>query len=190
MAWKNLKNLVFAGIVALAIVGCARAMASIVTTTYEFLTDQSTVVLYGRGGPFTVYVEGQFQLKVDYDAGVASFDQVYTNDILGDSGVGDIFYMTELDGTVVSDSRIDFFSESTNPTFPGRDILLVFTFTDDSVHLTSSTFYPRYAMDAGFCVLDAIAVPEPATLLLISLGGLFLRKKRKIKTLGLNSSRA
>ena len=176
MTWKNLKNLVFAGIVALAIVGCSEAAAAIATTTYEFLPDQSTVVLYGLGGPHTIYVEGQFQLKVDYDAGVASFDQVYTNDILGDS-VGDIFYMTELDGTVVSDSRIDFFSESTNPTFPGRDILLVFTFTDDSVHLTSSTLYPRYAMDAGFCVLDAIAVPEPATILLFMIGGLIVRKR-------------
>ena len=177
MAWKKLKNLIFTGLVALVIVGCVRLSAAIVTTIYDFVPDQSTVVVYGRGGPTTFYVEGQFQLTVDYDASTASFDWVVTNDILGDSDVGEIFYMTELEGTVVSDNQIDFFSESTNPTFPGRDILLVFTFTDDSVHLTSSTYYPRYAMDAGFCVLDAIAVPEPATLLMLTLGGLIVKRR-------------
>jgi len=161
----------------LALVGCATAPAAIVTTTYEFIPDQSTVVVYGGwgGGPSTFYVEGQFQLTVDYDAGSASFDQVNTNDIWGDS-VADIFYMTELDGTVVSDSRIDFLSESADPSWPYANILLELTFRDDSVHLTSITYYPRYAPDAPAYVLDATAVPEPMTILLFGLGGLVLRK--------------
>ena len=177
MVRKKLKKLVFAGIVALVIVGCASSSAAIVTTIYDFVPDQSTVIVYGRGGPTTFYVEGQFQLTVDYDTDTASFDWVVTNDIWGDS-VGDIFYMTELEGTVVSDSQIDFLSESTNPTFPGRDILLVFTFADDLAHLTSSTFYPRYEVDAPFYVLDSIAVPEPATILLFVVGsGMVIRRR-------------
>jgi hypothetical protein len=177
MVRKKLKKLIFAAIAVLAILGCTKAPAAIVTTIYDFVPDQSTVVVYGRGGPTTFYVEGQFQLTVDYDASTASFDWVVTNDILGDSDVGEIFYMTELEGTVVSDSQIGFFSESTDPIFPGRDILLVFTFTDDSVHLTSSTYYHRYAKDAVFCVLDAIAVPEPATLLMLALGGMIVKRR-------------
>jgi len=176
MVRKKLKKLVFAGIVALAVMGCTRSWAAIVTTIYEFVPEQSTVVVYGRGGPYTYPIEGQFQLTVDYDMGTASFDWIVTNDIWSDS-VGDIFYMTELDGTVVSDNRIDFFSESTDPTFPGRDILLEFTFTDDLVHLTSSTYYPRYAMDAPFYTLDAIAVPEPMTIFMLALGGMIVRRR-------------
>lgn len=177
MAWKNLKNLIFMGIVVLAIVGCTISSASIVTTTYEFLTDQSTVITYGPPSPPHIfYVEGRFQLTVNYDIGKASFDWVDSSNIWGDS-IGDIFYMTELDGTVVSDSRIDFLSESTNPIFPYCDILLELTFTDDSVRLTSRTFYPRYEVDAPFYVLDAIAVPEPTSILILAFGGLIVRRR-------------
>jgi len=176
MVRKNLKKLVCAAIAALAVMGCPRAGAAIVTEIYEFVPDQSTVIVYSRTGPHTFYVEGQFQLTIDYDTSTASFNWVVTSDIWGDS-VGDIFYMTELEGTVVSESQIEFLSESTNPTFPGRDILLVFTFIDDAVYLTSSTFYPRYAMDAPFYALNAVAVPEPATLFMLTLGGMIVRRR-------------
>jgi len=156
--------------------GCTVSSATVVTTIYDFVPEQSTVTIYGRGGPTTFYIEGQFQLTVDYDAGTASFDWVVTNDIWGDS-VGDIFYMTELEGTVVSDSQIDFFSESADPAFPYSDILLEFTFTDGSAHLASGTFYPRYGVDVPFYVLDAVAVPEPATIFMLALGGVIIRKR-------------
>ncbi len=175
MVRKNLKKLTFAAIVTLAILGCTEASAAIVTTTYEFLTDQSIMEIFGWHGWSRPYpIEGQFQLTIDYDTSTASFNWVVTSDIWGDS-VGDIFYMTELEGTVVSESQIEFLSESTNPTFPGRDILLVFTFIDDAVYLTSSTFYPRYAMDAPFYALNAVAVPEPTSILMLAFGGLLLR---------------
>ena len=141
---------------------------SAVTTTYQFLPDKSTVVVYGgRSGSSTFSVEGQFQLTVDYNAGSASLDQVDTINVWGDS-MGDIFHMTELVGIVVNDTKINFLLESSNPSFPDRDMLLELTFIDDSVHLTCSTFYPLYAMDAPFYVLDAVAVLSPAQTLLRS----------------------
>jgi len=177
MVRKNLKKLTFAAIVTLAILGCTKAPAVIVTEIYDFVPEQSTVTVYGPPTPPRIfYIEGQFQLTVDYDMGTASFDWVVTSDIRGDR-VGDIFYMTELEGTVVSDSQIEFFSESADPAFPYRDILLEFTFTDGSAHLASGTFYPRYEVDSPFYVLDAVAIPEPTTILVLVLGGLFVRKR-------------
>jgi len=188
MAWKKLKNLVFAGIVALAIVGCTMLSAAIVTTTYEFLPDQSTVVLYGRGGPHTIYVEGQFQLKVDYDAGVASFDQVdatisekiyfydyYGEDPIYTDSLDVIFHMAEMVSTSVSETEINFVFEKNIPTFPSADVHLRLTFLFDSVQLIGGFDEPIH--DGGYIHLDAVAIPEPATILMLALGGLIIRKR-------------
>lgn len=177
MMRRRLKKLTFAAIAVFTILGCTKAPAAIVTTIYEFVPDQSTVTIYGPPAPpYICYIEGQFQLTVDYDAGTALFDWVVTSDIWGDS-VGDIFYMTELEGTVVSDIQIDFFSESADPAFPYRDILLEFIITNGSAHLISGTFYPRYEVDSPFYALDAIAVPEPVTIFMLAFGGLIVRKR-------------
>jgi len=188
MAWKRLKNLVFAVIVALAIVGCARLSAAIVTTTYEFLPDQSTVVLYGRGGPYPYPIEGQFQLTVDFDAGIALFEQVdatisekiYFFDYYGEEPIytdslNVLFHMTEMVSTNVTDTVIDFVFEKNIPTFPGADVYLTVTFLNDSIHLTG--YFNEPIHDGGYIHLDAIAVPEPTTILMIALGGLIVKKR-------------
>jgi len=182
---KSVKSVVCAGIVILALVGCATAPAAIVTTTYEFIPDQSTVQITGWFGE-TYFIEGQFQLTVDFDEGIASFDQVdatlsavcfYFED--GEEfyteSLGVLFRMTELESTYVSDTQIDFLLERNIPTFPGSDIHIVLTFMDDSVHLAGGFGPPIF--DGPYYTLDAVAVPDPATLILLSLGSLMLRKR-------------
>ena len=176
-AKKNLKSVVCAGIAILAIAGCAgEAPAAIVTPTYEFIPEQSTVVQTGGfGGTYESYtIEGQFQLTVDFDADVASFDHVDAT--YGDGrSLGDLFNMTELDGTVVSDTAIDFEGQTTHfPDYP-FDIHLGLAFVDDLVHLTGG--FVENVPDGYGYDLDAVAIPEPGTLLLFGLGGLFVRKR-------------
>jgi len=157
----------------LALVGCATAPAVIVTTTYEFIPEQSTVVQTGGfGGTYESYtIEGQFQLTVDFDADVASFDHVDAT--YGDGwSLGDLFNMTELDGSVVSDTAIDFEGQTTDFPF---DIHLGLAFVDDLVHLTGG--FVENVPDGFGYDLDAVAVPEPAMLFLVGLGGLLLRRR-------------
>lgn len=173
----------------LALAGCATAPAAIVTTTYEFIPDESTVVYYGGwGGRFDYSIEGQFQLSVDFDAGIASFDQVNAtlseevlyydydeHDFSFTQSLGLLFSMTELESTYVSDTQIDFLLERNIPTFPGADIHLNLTFMEDSVHMTGDFSQPVY--DGGWYDLDAFAVPEPTTLCLFVMGWVMLRKR-------------
>jgi len=129
-----------------------------VTTTYEFIPEQSTVVQTGGfGGTYESYtIEGQFQLTVDFDADVASFDHVDAT--YGDGwSLGDLFNMTELDGSVVSDTAIDFEGQ-TKGFFP-FDIHLGLAFVDDLVHLTGG--FVENVPDGFGYDLDAVAVPEP-----------------------------
>jgi len=172
---KSLKKLICTGMVILALVGCVTAPAAIVTSTYEFLPEQSTLVQTGgMSGHSTTYsVEGQFQLTVDFDAGIGSFDQV--NATYGDGySIGDLFNMTELVGTVVSDMVIDF--EGQTREF-GFDIHLGLTFMNDSLHLTGG--FVESLPDGCAYDLDAIAVPEPVTVCLLALGGLALLRKQR-----------
>jgi len=158
----------------LALVGCATAPAAIVTTTYEFIPEQSTVVQAGGfWGTYESYtIEGQFQLTVDFDADVAWFDHVDAT--YGDGlSLGYRFNMTELDGSVVSDTAIDFEGQTTG--FFPFDIHLGLSFVDDLVHLTGG--FVENVPDGYGYDLDAVAVPEPATLFLVGLGGLMLRKR-------------
>jgi len=163
----------------LALVGCATAPAAIVTTTYDFIKDDSTLSVWGMGGGGPYSIEGHFRLTVDYDAGIASFDQVDAT-ILGQGflngqSLGDLFHMTELETTYVSDTQIEFLLERNIPTFPGADIHLNLTLRDDSVHLTGNFEDPL--VDGHWYDLDAVAIPEPVTVLLLGLGGLLLRKR-------------
>ncbi|MHC4462798.1 MAG: hypothetical protein ACYS30_15420 [Planctomycetota bacterium] len=175
---KNLKRLVCAGIVTLALAGCARATA--VTSTYEFIPDEGTMVYYGGwGGRFDYSIEGHFQLTVDLGAELASFEQVDAT-LLGEGhlhgqSLGDLFHMTELESTYVSGAQIDFLLERNMPTFPDADIELRLTFMDDSVQLTGSFSEPL--VDGPWYDLDAVAIPEPATVYLFILGWVMLRKR-------------
>jgi len=189
MVRKNLKKLVCAAIAALAVMGCPRAGTAIVTTIYEFVPEQSTVVVYGRGGPYTYPIEGQFQLTVDYDAGIASFDQVdatiseeiHFTDYFGEDDVYTdnldvIFHMTEMVSTGVNETEISFVFEKDIPGFsPFADVHITANFSDDSVQLTGYFYEPVY--DGLYFQLNAVAVPEPATILLFMVGGLVVRRR-------------
>ncbi|MHC4657227.1 MAG: right-handed parallel beta-helix repeat-containing protein [Planctomycetota bacterium] len=135
------------------------------TKTYLFLPDQSTVVQTGglAGIHETHSVAGRFQLTVDFETGVASFDQV--DAILSESpflytqSLDVLFNMTELVGTVISDTEINFIGK-TAETHP-VDVNLVVTFRDNSVEMTGGTFPP--CCDFFIYNLDAVAHEFPQT---------------------------
>ena len=142
--------------------GGSNTMDSAQTSTYVFLTDQSKVVKVGgfAGVHETYPIEGQFQLTVDFDAGMALFSQVDAN-LIDDSGLlyerslGVIFNMAELLGTVVDDTTIDFVGQTAD----GMEstILLTLTFRGDSVHLTGRTVPPPNSADFFIFELNAVA---------------------------------
>jgi hypothetical protein len=184
--------LLYATVVTLVLAACAGKVMA-VTTTYEFVPDPNALRtgggIHGQGfGTFSI--EGQFQLSVDFDVGIALFEQVDATlykeipyydydkeDILLTQSLCVLFSMTELESTYVSETTIDFVLERNIPSFPGADIYLSLTFIDDMVHLTGHFGMPL--ADGYWYNLDAVAVPESATLLIVSLGlaGLLARKK-------------
>lgn len=158
---KSFKKLVCAGLVTLALAGAAREVrASAVTTAYEFLPDQSTVVQTGgfAGIYETHSIEGQFRLTVDLDAGTASFDHVDAtlseNLFLYTQNLGVLFNMTELLGSIVSDTEIEFTGLTADGT--NTEVFIRLTFVDDSVHLTGE-IVPGCCDQFNYN-LDAVAV--------------------------------
>jgi hypothetical protein len=140
---------------------CASAWAQTGTRTYVFQPDQSTVVETGGVDSITATytVEGRFRLTVDFDTNSADFNHVDAN--LSESVVGgygqsldDLFDMTDLVGTVVSDTRIEF--DTADPMPGGKIVHLDLTFAGNSIHLTGGF---REIWLYGFCyTLDAVAV--------------------------------
>ena len=132
------------------------------TSTYAFPPGQSTVVQTGgiAGVHETYPIEGQFQLTVDASAGVASFDYVdaFLLSPISSSppqSLGELFNMTELQGTVVNDALIEFRGKTADNT--NTDIALTLTFTDDAVQLTGRTVPPPNSADFFVYELDAVA---------------------------------
>ena len=135
------------------------------TNTYVFLPDQSTVLQ--TGGFMGIHenhsVTGRFQLTVDFQTGTASFDQV--DAILSESpflhtqSLDVLFNMTELVGTIISDTEINF-AGKTAEAHP-VDVNLVVTLRDSSVEITGGTFPP--CCDFFIFNLDAIAYESPQT---------------------------
>lgn len=164
-----------------------------VTTIYEFVPDQSNLVVSGGfAGTSKAYpVEGQFMLDIDLEEDTSSFEQVdatISESILYYVGgfprpfewtdsLNTILHMTELESMYVSDTQIDFLLEIERPFWGNYDIELRLTFIDDLVHLTGG--FSDTAPDSYRYDLNAVAVyvPEPATLLLMALGAIMSRRR-------------
>ena len=144
----------------------------VLTTTYRFLPDQSTMVWHvGRAGWSIPHsIEGEFDLTVDFDGGVARFQQVnavLTNgqpppthpDVnLNGKSLGGLFHMCELLGTAVSDTGVHFqghfdFDESLQ-----RIVVVELSFRDGSVYVTGTSEFSEVVPDASAYSLDAVAV--------------------------------
>ncbi len=130
-------------------------------STYVF-TDESTVTQTGglAGVDETYLVQGQFQLTVDTDAGVASFGAVDAN-LLNPTGflptesLGGLFNMTMLESTAMNGRLIEFRGKTTDNT--NTDITLKLEFTNRAVRLTSQTIPPPNNADFFVFELDAVA---------------------------------
>jgi hypothetical protein len=135
------------------------------TTQYEFVEAQSTVVQSGgfMGIHITYSVAGQFVLTVNFGAGVASFDEVDAN--LSEIGwshtqdLNELFNMTELAGTVISDTQIHFVGKTTEST--PVDVNLMVTLADGSVQITGGTEPP--CCDFFIYTIDAVAIELTTT---------------------------
>ena len=137
------------------------------TSIYVFDPNQSTVVQTGgfAGVHETYPVEGYFQLSVDIDAGLASFEKVDAN-MLEPSGflytenLGVLFNMTELSGTVVDGTAIEFEGKTADGT--ESDVSLKLTFSKGPAHLTGKTTPPPNSADMFFYDVNAVATKKYA----------------------------
>jgi len=137
------------------------------TSIYTFDSDQSTVVRSGGivGLQKTFSVTGQFQLTVDSDAGVASFEMVDAN-LADDTGseygpsLDEIFNMTGLAGTIVDEKTIEFKGKTADGT--ESDVRLMLSFMDGLAHMTGNTTPPPNSADMFFYDVNAVAIKKYA----------------------------
>ena len=129
---------------------------------YSFDSNQSNVVKTGgfAGVHETYLVNGLFQLTVDVNTGTASFDYVEAFLLSPVSSaepehLGELFNMTELAGTVVDDTTIEFRGKTADDT--NTDIHIQLTLTDNSVYLSGQTIPPPNSADFFIYNLDALA---------------------------------
>ncbi len=140
--------------------GGSNTMASAETSTYVFLSDESTVVKTGgfAGVHETYPIEGQFQLTVDANAGAASFDYVdaFLLSPISSSppqSLGELFNMTSLLGAVLDDTTVSFTGKADD----GSDVLITLTIEDDLAYLVGETIPPPNTADFFLFSLDAVA---------------------------------
>ena len=161
------------------------------TVSYLFASGNSTLVQYAfsKTDPTTAYIDGTFALNIDTVAGDAWFDQVdatlsqtisyWDYDVSDYAFTQDFdtqFCLSQLVSTSVSETEINFVLERNLPTFPGADVHLDLFFSGNSIQLDGWFGTPVY--DGAWYDLNAVAVPEPSTLLLFGLGAIALQKRR------------
>ena len=136
-------------------------------SVYVFGPDQSIVVKTGgfAGVHETYAVAGQFQLAVDSDAGVSSFEIVdasLTDEAGSEYGrsLDEIFNMTGLSGTILDETTIEFEGKTADGT--ESDVRLKLSFNDDTIHLTGKTTPPPNSADMFFYDIDAVATKKYA----------------------------
>jgi len=139
------------------------------TSVYVFGPDQSTVFKTGgfAGVNITYAVTGQFQLTVDLNSRIASFEIVDAN-LTDDTGLEygqslkEIFNMTGLAGTVVNYKTIEFEGKTADGTESDVSLSLKLSIKDDSVHLTGKTTPPPNSADMFFYDVNAVATKKYA----------------------------
>jgi hypothetical protein len=130
------------------------------TSRYIFLSDQSTLVQTGgiAGVNWTYTVEGQFLLTVDSEACTASFAMVDANatddsDDRRTLDPNEVFAMSMLVGTVLSDTTLDFTGQAAD----GSNVHITATLQEDLVHLVAETVPPPGSADFFVFTMDAVA---------------------------------
>ncbi len=134
---------------------------------YVFGPDQSTVVKTGGfvGLLETYAVTGQFQLTVDSNSSVASFEIVDAN-LTDETGseygrsLDEIFNMTGLSGSVIDETTIEFEGKTADGT--ESDVRLKLSFSDDSARITGQTTPPPNSADMFFYDVNAVATRKYA----------------------------
>jgi len=134
---------------------------------FVFDPNQSTVTQTGGfAGVNEVYaVTGQFRLSVDANAGATLFKTVDAN-LVDQTGaeygqsLNEIFNMTGLSSTVISDTTIEFEGKAADGT--QSDVNLTLTFSDGSAHLTGQYTPPPNSADMFFYDVNAVAIRKYA----------------------------
>jgi hypothetical protein len=138
------------------------------TSIYVFDSNQSIVVKTGGFASVqeTYSVTGQFQLIVDSDIGIASFEKVNasltdeTDSVYGQS-LDEIFNMTGITATVIDDTTIEFEGKTADGT--ESNVRLKLSFSDDSAHLTGQTTPPPNSAYMSIYEIDTVATRKYAS---------------------------
>ncbi len=150
------------------------AMAKPITTTYAFIPSDYDLWLEGGFVPHHEYhsIAGTLQLTVDADTREAYFSSVDAKFSSGGS-LDNVMYLTSLVGTLEK-GEINFTGYALGKT--PNNVLL--QYDGDTIHLTGG--YRQTEIDGMTATLDAYAtaVPEPATLALLALGWLAMKRTR------------
>lgn len=125
------------------------------TIRYELIPDPNAIVQTGgiAGVHQSYQLEGQFELRIDFQARTASFWRVDYGPPTRQPDLGAIFNMDALVGTLGDDQTITFTGKAAD----GGDIVLTLTFQGDLIHLVGETIPPAGSADFFLFNLDAWA---------------------------------